>query len=252
MIYQCEETTKVQDLFKNHQSTMIASCIQKVMGKIYVDDLEHPTSAVALLGDFFFVAGKVNEEMMLLIQQDFIIIIPCELEWETYIEKNYQKNIKKITRYAIKKENDIFDIKKLEGIISHLPSCYQLKLIDEAIYHYCQEHSWCRDFVSQYKDYQTYHELGIGVVILKDNQPISGASAYSRYQEGIEIEIDTLKEYRRQGLALICAAKLILECLKRHLYPSWDAHNQASVQLSQKLGYHFDHEYVAYEFYLFR
>ena len=101
MIYQCEETTKVQDLFKNQQSTMITSCIQKVMGKIYVDDLEHPTSAVALLGDFFFVAGKVNEEMMALIQQDFIIIIPCELEWETYIEKNYQKNIRRFGRIGL-------------------------------------------------------------------------------------------------------------------------------------------------------
>jgi hypothetical protein len=31
------------------------------------------------------------------------------------------------------------------------------------------------------------------------------------------------------------------------LYPSWDAHNMGSVHLAEKLGYEFDHEYIAYE-----
>lgn len=76
---------------------------------------------------------------------------------------------------------------------------------------------------------------------------MSGASSYSRYHEGIEIEIDTREEYRRKGFAYICGAKLILECLKRNLYPSWDAHNKASVALAEKLGYHYDHTYTAIE-----
>ena len=87
----------------------------------------------------------------------------------------------------------------------------------------------------------------IGVVISKDGLIISGASSYSRYQNGIEIEIDTRKEYRRNGFACICAAKLILECLKRNLYPSWDAHNKASAALAEKLGYHYSHAYTALE-----
>ena len=70
--------------------------------------------------------------------------------------------------------------------------------------------------------------MGIGAVICKDDIIVSGASSYSRYKEGIEIEIDTKEEYRRKGLAYICGAKLILECLERNLYPSWDAHNSGS------------------------
>ncbi|MCM1200726.1 MAG: GNAT family N-acetyltransferase [Bacteroides fragilis] len=60
-------------------------------------------------------------------------------------------------------------------------------------------------------------------------------------------KIDTKKEYRRRGLATVCGARLILECLDRGLYPSWDAQNPWSVVLAQKLGYHFDREYTAYE-----
>lgn len=34
---------------------------------------------------------------------------------------------------------------------------------------------------------------------------------------------------------------------KDNLYPSWEAQNMNSVHLAMKLGYEFDHEYVAYE-----
>ena len=81
---------------------------------------------------------------------------------------------------------------------------------------------------------------------MKEGEPIAGASSYSSYMQGIEITIRTREEYQRQGLACICAARLILECMQRELYPSWDAANTKSVALSEKLGYHFDKEYVAY------
>ena len=82
---------------------------------------------------------------------------------------------------------------------------------------------------------------------MKEGEPVSGASSYSSYAGGIEIEVDTREDCRRKGLAYICAAKLILECLERGWYPSWDAQNKESVALAEKLGYHFDYEYVAYE-----
>ena len=45
----------------------------------------------------------------------------------------------------------------------------------------------------------------------------------------------------------IMGADLILECLDRGLYPSWDAQNLDSLSLAKKLGYEFSHEYPAYE-----
>lgn len=106
---------------------------------------------------------------------------------------------------------------------------------------------WSADLVSQFSDNENYRNMGIGAVICKDDIIVSGASSYSRYKEGIEIEIDTKEEYRRKGLAYICGAKLILECLERNLYPSWDAHNSGSVALAEKLGYHYSHTYTAIE-----
>ena len=104
-----------------------------------------------------------------------------------------------------------------------------------------------RDFVSSFADKDQYLEIGKGVVILKDGKIVSGASSYTRYKEGIEIEVDTVESERRNHLATVACSKLILKCLEENLYPSWDAQNMNSVRLAEKLGYEFDHEYIAYE-----
>ena len=52
MIYEIEDTSKVKELYDGWQETLIFSCMQNVMGKIYVTDLEQPKSAFAFVGCF--------------------------------------------------------------------------------------------------------------------------------------------------------------------------------------------------------
>ena len=173
-------------------------------------------------------------------------MIPENQEWERCIEQTFQSNAERFTRYATKKEWGVWDYKKLEQIAGSIPEGYEIQMIDEEVYDYAINHGWCRDWVGQYTDYEDYRENGIGVVVTKDSIPVAGASSYAYFSEGIEVEIDTHKDYRRKGLGLICGARLILECAERGLYPSWDAHNQASLSLARKLGYRLDHPYTAY------
>lgn len=251
MIYKVINTESTKNIFENWQETLVWSCQQQVMGAIYADSQEAPESAMALLGDFCFLSGKPNQELALFkpedCQKNFIIIVPENEAWGEVIEAGFGDRAKKVSRYGIKKGGENFEQGKLEDAMAAIDPVYSLKLIDEEVYNYCRENDWCRDFVAQYPDYSAYERLGLGVVVMKDGVPVAGASSYSSYQNGIEIEIVTREEYRRQGLAYACGAKLILECLKRDLYPSWDAHNPWSVKLAEKLGYHYDHEYTAYE-----
>ena len=239
----------VNEIFKNWNETLIWSCLQGIMGEIHTNSAED--AAMAILGDFAFYAGNPSEELVRFkpesCKQDFIIMVPQNDEWAELIEKCYGDKAKKVTRYAIKKEPAIFDVVKLEQATLDMPAGYELKMMEELEYNMCRSNGWANDLVSQYKDYDTYKELGLGVSVLKDGELVAGASSYSIYGEGIEIEIDTREDHRRKGLAYACGAKLILECLKKGLYPSWDAQNQWSVALAEKLGYHFSHEYTAYE-----
>ncbi len=233
-------------LFDNWEETMIWSCLQGHMGEAWADDRENPKSAQIINGDFCFFAGEPDRELVLNIPNCHIILAPQNDAWERLIEDIYGENIRKIVRYAIKKERDIFDQEKLSKIVELLNEDYELKLIDEAIYEQIMQNSWSRDLCSQFKDYKDYEKRGLGAAVLYKGQVVSGASSYTIYDEGIEIEIDTREDHRRRGLALACGARLILECLKRGLYPSWDAHNRWSVALAEKLGYHFDKEYTVY------
>ena len=120
-------------------------------------------------------------------------------------------------------------------------------MIGRHIYEACLNDGWSRDLVSAFGSYESFSAHGIGCAVLFGNTIVSGASSYSYYSGGIEIEIDTRADFRRRGLALVCGARLILECLDRGLYPSWDAQNLGSLSIAKKLGYEFSHEYPAYE-----
>lgn len=219
------------------------------MGEIYADPEQD--AAMAILGDFVFYAGKPSEGLIRskqdICRQDFIVMVPQDEAWARLIETCYGDRARKVTRYATKKEPDVFNVPKLERAILELPKGYRLAMLDEQGYHMCRSNGWANDLVSQYKDYDTYQRLGLGVTVWKDGELVAGASSYSTYREGIEIQINTREDQRRKGLAYACGAKLILECLKRGLYPSWDAHNKRSLALAEKLGYHASHEYTAYE-----
>ncbi|MEY8336557.1 GNAT family N-acetyltransferase [Lachnospiraceae bacterium 62-35] len=251
MVFELKETEKAAELFGEWQETLIWSCLQGVMGEIHVDSLEKPLSAKALLGDFCFLAGKPDKELVLYgfkqSRRDFMIMVPQNKDWADLIEECYGKNANKVVRYGIKKEPGIFNQEALQAVVDGLPEGYTLTMIDETLFWHCRKIEWCKDWVFQYEDYDIYQKYGLGAVILKEGEPVSGASSYSGYIGGIEVEIITREDYRRKGLAYICGAKLILECLKRGWYPSWDAQNKWSAALAEKLGYHFDHEYPAYE-----
>ena len=81
---------------------------------------------------------------------------------------------------------------------------------------------------------------------MKEGQVVCGATSFSIYDDGIEIEIATHPEHRKKGLATITASALILDCLDRGIYPSWDGANNESVKLAEKLGYVFKESYDTY------
>ncbi len=249
-IVKLDPPDRAAHLFRGWQETLIWSCLQGVMGCVYGDRQETPASAAAVLGDFCFLAGRPSRTFLShlskRVRQDYLIMVPADGTWGDVIETQFKESAKKITRYATKKDTR-FDRTKLQAMSRTVPEGMELKILDREIFDMARGLSWCRDWVVQFDSYEEFSEKGLGVVLMRGGEPVSGASSYSSYERGIEIEIDTREDCRRQGLARICAAALILQCLDRGLYPSWDAHNEASLALAKQLGYVFDHAYTAYE-----
>ncbi len=276
----------IAPLFHNSTHTMILTCLQGYMGSAWTDNLEQPQSAQIVVGDFCFYAGVPNIELAentkSVSSSGFLLVIPENKEWEELIEETNHKYFERFYRYSMitpsagrfsdifrsalvrshsgallfdgelqsnflsNNKEPVFDKSKLSDYILKLPDGYTLHSIDENIYSKLLQTEQLRDLCSVFDNYSFYKKHGLGFVIMDGKTIVSGASSYTVFDNGIEIEVDTLPAYRRKGLALICTSALILECLKRGLYPSWDAMNPESVALAQKLGYHLDKEYVTY------
>lgn len=244
-----EEINKIYNLFEAWNETMIWSCLQGYMGNAWVDNIENPKSAQIIVGDFCFLAGEPNLDLVKNIPSNYknscILIVPQNEKWHSLIENVYKDNNDKFMRYATKKDN-VFDREKLNSYVNSLSKDYEILKIDSRIYEMIKSETWSEDLCSQFPSFSEYEKTGLGFVIVHNSKIVSGASSYTVYNKGIEIEIDTKQEYRRKGLALACASRLILECIEKGIYPSWDAANKESLSLSEKLGYEFDNEYVTY------
>lgn len=249
MVVKLENPVLVESFFGGWEETIIWSCLQGVMGEIFVDQAGQPTAALAKLGNhasFGFLAGQPTLELIEHCRGEDIILVPQHDGWTRVIAEHYGEKAHSLTRYATKKEM-YFDLGKLQSYMDDLPSEFSIKPIDESIYRMCLQEDWSRDLVANYKDVEDYLRQGLGFVVCQQDKVVAGASSYSTYLDGIEIEVDTHPEWQRRGLSSAVAAKLILACLAQNRYPSWDAHTDISLNLAEKLGYRFSHEYLAYE-----
>lgn len=64
MIYEIKDTNKISPLFGHWEETLIWSCLQGIMGKIYANDLTAPTAAMGRDRGFTFFAGEPCPELI--------------------------------------------------------------------------------------------------------------------------------------------------------------------------------------------
>lgn len=238
-------------LFAGWEETLLWSCLQGVMGKVYAPAGEPLRAALAVLGDFTFLAGEPRADLAAFAppecRRGYRLLLPQSEGWARCIQEVYGPRARRITRYATKKDPAAFHRAHLTRLAGRLLPGDALRPIQGQLYHRCLADPWSRDLVAQFPTEGDYARLGLGVAVVRQGELVAGASSYARYRTGIEIEVDTRPDCRRQGLATAASAALLLRCLDRGLYPSWDAHTPTSLALAEKLGYGFSHGYVAYE-----
>ena len=79
-----------------------------------------------------------------------------------------------------------------------LPKGYELRRVDEDIVNNPTLHKVSEDFISQFQSVEDYINRGIGYCILHKGEVVCGASSYSIYDKGIEIEVATDHNHRKR------------------------------------------------------
>jgi len=230
-------------LFEGWQETLIWSALEGAMGCIWALS-DKPKAALCETGDFLFLAGSPDElETRLLLEcwqrekGGFEILVPRDASCGTLIESIFGQAAKKGKRCAFHKGGEHFDRALLRAMAEAAPAEVSIVPFDRTLYHQALQAEWSRDFVSQFRNADDYLTRGLGFAAVCDGELVGGASSYTCYSKGIEIQVETRSDWQRRGIASACCAALILTCLERGLYPSWDAVNPASAALAKKLGY---------------
>lgn len=220
---------------------MVRACLQGRMGRVQTLGKD---CALASIGDFCFLAGEPSLE--LLTAADAPILVPGSAGWEALIREVLGERAVPFTRYATRRKPENFRRDRLIHFTRSLPHGFAIHPIGREIYFTLMEGEWAWDLRGCFAGASDFLERGLGFVVTQGGMLVAGASSYAACDGAIEIEIDTRPDFRRLGLASACGARLILECLDRGLYPSWDAIDLRSVALAEKLGYHRGEEYTTY------
>ena len=238
----------LRPMFGYTHFTPLRSFLDGCMGRAWADRADSPACARITIGDVNFLAGDPDAECAFELVghvpsgRDAVgfIFVPENNRWAGLVFKCYGNAARHVTRYAL--SCGVFQEDRLAEYAACLPDGYSLEPIGEELYRQCLD-SPMRDLCSLLDSAKDYLRRGIGFAAVKNGRIAGGASSYSVYKGGIEIEVDVGEEHRRLGLATACSARLILECLERGIRPNWDAANPESMHLALKLGYVFSHEY---------
>ena len=247
------QPSTVAPLFAGFDDTLVRSALEGYLGEVVADDAR--TAARITVGDFAFPAGNAASPDAAALAGhlpegyggDTLLMTSPSAAWRSVIEKAWGERAVPGERYALRKDIDRFDSKRLAVYAGTLPPGVRLVPIDGALYRRALQADWSRDFVSLFADESDFLARGLGIMALEGEEPVAGASSYAVFGGGIEIEVDTRADRRRQGLATACSAELMLACFRRGLRPCWDAANRASLALAEKLGYVFDRTYPIFE-----
>ncbi len=243
----------IQPICAGSRDVLLRGAMEGTIGRVWVPSLTGSSYCLVVVGDFAYLLGlpPKGEQALDLKGQIYesasqAFIYPQNEMWADWIEEQFAGQQRLVVRYALKKDEHHFDLDRLRGYVASVPKGVRLRRIDERLYHLAMKEEWSRDLCANFESVEDFMKYGFGYVALKGRELIAGCSCYGVSEGMMEIEVDTRRDWRRQGLALACSAAFLLECLEKGLVPNWDAVNLQSVGLAEKLGYVFEKEYQVY------
>lgn len=255
MVYRITDFKQLDKITSDWDNNFVKICLEGRFGEIYATSETAPDSAMFRINEIILFGGKPDRELLTFYPPTYkthfaLMMAKGDDEaWYSLIEEVYGDHAERITRYATAVHSfDDFKLDVLKETAQTLPEGYKIVPIDEKLYYSCKGDPDFSDFVAQYATWEEFRDNGVGFVCLYNGDEIaSGISSFADYEGTIELELATKPSHRRRGLAAAVSARIVLECISRGLYPSWDAANIPSLNLSYRFGYHLDHEYTAYE-----
>lgn len=246
LLLDSEKYYLVKELFNMKQFHMTKSIFDGIEGEVWVDNIQSIEFVCILLKSYCFVAGKYSDKNLLefvnWLPQNYNII-NCEKSWENGIQNYYKGKFELYTRCVMKIPKE-FDVDLLEKYIKDLNKEFYIENMTEKSLKEFKKDNYCTNIKYSYD----YCKNGVGKICRRkeDHKIVGVITSNIFYEDGIELNIKVNPECRRKGIALAISAEILKECIKLNKKPYWDAANEISVKLSEKLGYIKEQEYKVF------
>lgn len=210
-------------------------------GRVFVDDLMTPTSAVMFRTYEYFAAGEPVQSMRQFLKdapeeagvfQHFYGWAPLTKAWERALLQDFDS-----LGYIVRL-NFIWNHAPVTDWRAALPPDATILPLDAALAKRVDDalHETIGLFWS---GYDRFEQGGYGFVLMKGDAPASVAFAGSVGTKAVNIAVGTGEKYQRQGLGKLVCLAFIEETLRRGLLPTWDTDstNGRSRALAKRLGF---------------
>jgi RimJ/RimL family protein N-acetyltransferase len=222
-----------------------------IPGEIYVDNQEHPKSALIKTPECNLLAGCANnsgfnaEVKELLDFWDHVTFDTAQ--WDEKIHGVHKNRF--IRKY--KRMYYVLNKLKYQDYANDLKCQYKLEKIDACkIQESVKKNSErIRDWIENWGSNDNFNQNGAGFMVSDEDNIVSWCLADCAYDNKIAIGINTDENYRKKGLGAIAAAAVIDYCLSKGIEEiHWlcvDS-NKGSIALAEKLGFTLKKEYFSY------
>jgi GNAT superfamily N-acetyltransferase len=219
----------------------IDCAIEGQMGKVFVDDLDHPRVFKIETGPFFYFSGKpdsaASREMLAGITP-YTLFMPSAPGWVEAARSIHAENLLEIDRYSFSSQNlSPIHLGRLERSSPYRESIQPMTAQFARRY---ADLFWGTDHFIElfmYDSPDDFNRRSAGFYLADGGELIAAAYGSLACSLGLEVSIYVAESYRCQGIATALASRLLLWCLERGLEPHWDAANPESCKLALKLGY---------------
>jgi len=245
-----QQNMLLQKLFADYpkRDFSIDNFFDEEFGEMYVDNTENPK--VARLdgphGFIYFTGDATSDcadELMSTVENGAALILHNE-QWVQLAKRVHNDNLTKHIRYSLSTKK--LNIDHLEKLSANNPENYHVQMVDSKLATQILD-SKVHWLLTPFKTAEDFMKRGIGACIYLDGELACFASSGGVCKRGVELQLITMSKFRQKGMATLVCAKLIKECLKKNLIPLWDADNDVSVRLAEKLGYELIDSYDTYD-----
>jgi RimJ/RimL family protein N-acetyltransferase len=249
MFYELLKTNynRVKPLFQgmSHSQYLIDAVFEgNHIGRIFVDNPEHPTTALAALAcGFHFLVGcadnatfntAMRERILseLIPTEGDLLLFPTSEAWRDALDALFADfKLLHVTRKAFTFYPERFIAKNNEWQ-KRVPEGYSIQRYDRFL-------AGGVGLAEFWGSLDRFLNNGIGFAVMKSDEVISRCHTVMVGNKQAEISIETAEPYRRQGFATLAGCAFIEYCLENGLYPTWSCwdNNIACQILAQKLGF---------------